>query len=76
LKKQRRADLAAAHVLHQRERVADHLAGFLQPQLGAVREVRELERAGHDPRHVGHVLEHLHERPADVARVGFRPSTR
>ena len=50
LEEQRRADVAAARVLDVRQRVADHLAGVLQPQLGAVGQVRQLERPGDDAR--------------------------
>ena len=48
LEEERRPDVAAARVLDVRERVADHLAGVLQPQLGAVGQVRQLERPGDD----------------------------
>ena len=48
LEEERRADVAPARVLDERQRVADHLAGVLQPQLGAVGQVRQLERAGDD----------------------------
>ena len=45
LEEERRADVAPARVLDLRQRVADHLAGVLQPQLGAVGQVRQLEGA-------------------------------
>ena len=49
LEEERRADVAAARVLaHVRERVADDLAGAFQAKLGAVGQVRQLERAGDD----------------------------
>ena len=50
LEEQGRAGDPAALVAHLRQRVADDLVGALEPQLGAVGQVRELERAGDDPR--------------------------
>ena len=50
LEEQRRADRSRPRSsLHLRQRVADHLVGALQPQLGAVRQVRQLERAAQRP---------------------------
>ena len=40
---------------------------ILQPQLGAVRQVAQLERAGEHADDVGPLAQHLGERPADVA---------
>ena len=56
LEKQRDTARSAALVFHVRQRVADHLVGRLEPQLGAVRQVAQLERAvehAHDVRVLG-----------------------
>ena len=53
-----------------RQRVADHLAGRLQPHLRAIRQVTELERAGDHPHQVVVRAQHLGVRAADVLRVG------
>ena len=56
LEEQRGAGDAAARVADLRQRVADDLAGALQPQLGAVGQVRQLEGAGEDAHDVRQVL--------------------
>ena len=48
--------------LDLRDRVADDLVGALQPQLGAVRQVRQLERAGDDAGDFRLALQHAGER--------------
>ena len=59
LEEQRDAGRAAVLVAHVRQRVADHFAGRLQPQLGAVGQVAQLERAVQHAHHVGMFGEHL-----------------
>ena len=49
LEEQRRAGDRRRGVPDLRQRVADHLARALEPQLGAVGQVRQLEGAGDDP---------------------------
>jgi hypothetical protein len=53
LEEQRRADWLAVIVANQRQRVADHGVGGFQPQLGAVGQRLELERAAEDAHDVG-----------------------
>ena len=67
LEEQRRPDIAAARVLDQRECVADDLAAVLQAQLGAVGQMRNLERPGDDANNVGDLTQHFAEMPPDVA---------
>ncbi len=67
LEEQRDAGRAAALVAHVRQRVADHLARRLQPQLGAVGQVAQLERAVQHAHHVGMLGQHLREVAADRA---------
>ena len=55
-----------ARILHLRDRVADDFVRALQPQLGAIREVRQVERPGDDARHFRPALEHAREGPPDV----------
>ena len=66
LEEQRDAGRAAALVAHVRQRVADDLAGRLQPQLGAVGQVAQLERAVQHAHHVGVLGEHFGEVAADA----------
>ena len=73
LEEQRRAGDAAVAVADLRERVADHLAGALQPQLGPVRQVRQLEGAGDDAADLLLALQHLGEGLADVGRPPLQP---
>ena len=49
LEEQRRAGDRGPAVADLRQGVANHLAGALQPQFGAVGQVRQLEGAGQDP---------------------------
>ena len=67
LEEQRDAGGAAVLVAHVRQRVADHLARRLQPQLGAVRQVAQLERAVQHAHHVRVLGEHDGEVTADDA---------
>ena len=53
LEEKRRAGHLALRVAHLRKRVADHLSGPLETQLGTIGEVGLLEAAGNDPRNVG-----------------------
>ena len=48
LEEQRRAQRLLVVVAHVRQRVADHLPGRLQPQLGAIGQVLDLEGRGKD----------------------------
>ena len=57
----------AAAVLDLRKRVSDDAVEILQPQLGAVRQVAHLERAREHANDRGTLLQHVGERPADVA---------
>ena len=76
LEEERRAGQPAARVPDLRQRVADDLAGALQPQLGAVRQVRQLERAGDDARDVRLALRTpVNGRPMSVVR-GLSPRMR
>ncbi len=73
LEEECRAGQLTAQVAYLRQRVADHLAGALQPELGAVGQVRQLERPRHDSRQFRLVLEDAGKRLADVGRPGFEP---
>ena len=66
LEEERGPGQPSARILHLRDRVADDLVRALQPQLGAVREVRQIERPGDDARHFRLALEDARERPPDV----------
>ena len=69
LEKYHRADRCPRVVLDLGQRVADDAVEVGEPQLGAVRQVRQLEGAGDDPGDVRQVLENLGVGPADVARL-------
>ena len=50
LEEERGAGEPPARIAHLRQRVADDLVRALQPELGAIRQVRQVERPGDDPR--------------------------
>src|SRR6185503_3495453 len=58
----------AAFVPDMRNRVADYAIEILQPELGAVRQVAELERAEHQSDDFGPLAQHVGEGATDVAR--------
>ena len=76
LEEQHRADRRAVVVLDLRQRVADHAVELLQPQLGAVRQVAQLERADSTRMTSGRVAQDVGERPADVAGPRRQPEIR
>ena len=59
LEKQRRADRFAVIVANQRQRVADHGVGGLEPQLGAVGQRLQFKRAAEDADDIGMLVEHV-----------------
>ena len=73
LEEQRRAARLAVVVADQRERIADDLAGRLQPQLDAIRQVAQFERAGNDPDDVVMDAQDVGILAADVGSGGRQP---
>jgi hypothetical protein len=73
LEEECRAGQLTAQVAYLRERVADHLAAALEAELGAIGQVRQLERPRHDARQFRLVLENPGKRLADVGRSRFEP---
>ena len=55
-----------AIVFHLRQRVADDAVEVFQPQLGAIRQMAQLERAPKHADHVGTIAQYVSKRPADV----------
>jgi hypothetical protein len=55
------ADRLPPLVAHMRQRVADHLAGRLQPELGAIGQMMQLERAVKHAHHIGVLRQHFAE---------------
>ena len=66
LEEQRRAGQPPARIVDLRKRVADDLVRALQPQLGAIGQVRQVEGPGDDPRDLRLLLEDARERLPDV----------
>ena len=48
LEEERRTGDVAVRISHLRQRVSDDLPGAFQPELGAVRQMGQIERPGHD----------------------------
>ena len=66
LEEQRRAGQPPARIVDLRNRVADDLVRALQPQLGAIGQMRQVKGPGDDPRDLRLPLEDARERPPDV----------
>ena len=70
LEEHRRADGHALAVADERQRVAEHLVGRRQAQLGAVGEEGQFVGPGQHADDAGMGVEHLGERPPEVALAG------
>ena len=66
LEEHHRADRLVLIVPDLRERVADHAVEVLQPQLGAIRQMAQLEGASQHADDVGPVPQHVGERASQV----------